>query len=114
MRARRSSTEIGCASAVKDFNSFPDAADNPSRAPSARTGATAAPPRNTRLDSMVILCLAPRFVAHATESSQGYCNSRQSRPRDVISSRIQFEGEDGNEQALRATGITIPGGANSD
>src|ERR1700722_8970082 len=54
IRPRRSSAEIGLASAVMDFNSAPDALGSTPRAPIASSDAPAAPLKNTRLDSMVI------------------------------------------------------------
>src|SRR5580700_10594724 len=89
MRARRSSAEIGFASAVRDFSSAAAGVAEPLRAAIATKEAPAAPRRKMRLDNMVVLFLSTirtRAMGanfRRTSLAQGYFNSAQSSLRDV-------------------------------
>jgi hypothetical protein len=69
MRARRSSTEIGFASAVMDLSSALETLGDKAPALAAMTGTPAALRRKTRLDTMVILFSPGGLDTHATESN---------------------------------------------
>src|SRR5580698_7015374 len=104
MRALLSSTEIGRAFAVMDFNSAPDAAAKPCRAAIAMRGAAAAARSKTRLDSMVIL--------FNRRECQGYCNSGQRRLRDGnMPQNTMGDCNAGNVQTLRAAWVRLFRGA---
>src|ERR1700733_1916322 len=119
MRARRSSAEMGFASAVMDFNSAADAAGSQASAVTAMSEAPAAPWSTARLENMAILVLrnpivlepalgdfADRNISIRSKDTERGANFRET----VVCGEVLLRGGD-NVQALWTARFGVARGA---